>query len=518
MTEPAAIGPRERRILLIASLVSSLVMLDSNVVAVALPTISRSLGGDFADMQWVITAYVLPFAALLLAAGSFADRVGRRRSALIGQALFALASLGCGLATTPLMLNLSRALQGAGASLLLTAALAIINHSFQGPARARAYAFWGASLGIAITCGPIIGGVIASAFGWQWAFLINLPVCALLITATLKVIPESRDPEATRLDYAGVATFSSGLFLLTWAVIDGNALGWLAPAVLWRIGGGAALLALFVVVERRQARPMVDFALLHSPAFLGAAFAMLGYAGGAQVMIFYLPLFLQNAYGFAPVVAGLAMLPFALPMFLVPRLGARLAWPSRSLLCLGLGISALADSAMALLATGRVSYLPFALAMVLAGIGAGLLNGETAKALQGALPPERSGMASGVSATTRFSGLLFGVAGLGAMLISVMAARFAAAAQDWGLAPSVLLLAAKRFSAGDAAAALQSLPEALRGVAGDAMRQAFDAGFGAAAWTAAAVALTALLLTRWLMPGARPEGTAPAAMLVVPGE
>jgi hypothetical protein len=261
---------------------------------------------------------------------------------------------------------------------------------------------------------------------------------------------------------------------------------------------------------------MVDFDLFRSNNFLGTGFAMVGYAAGAQVMIFYLPLYLQNAYGFAPVVAGVAMLPFALPMFLVPHFGAKLGWPSRSMLCAGLSITAVANACMALLATGRVTYLPFATAMVLAGIGAGVLNGETAKAMQGAVPPQRSGMASGLSGTTRFSALLFGVAGLGAMLITVMADRFVRAAAPWGLDPSTALLAAKRFSAGDANAAMQMLPDGIRAAAGDALRQAFDAGFGAAAWTAAGVAVTALLLTRWLMPSVL--ASAEPTLLVVPGE
>ncbi|HEX4496550.1 MAG TPA: MFS transporter [Thermoanaerobaculia bacterium] len=510
---------RQRSILLIASLVSSLVMLDSNVVAVALPTIATSLGADFADMQWVITAYVLPFAALLLAAGSFGDKVGRRKAALLGQAIFAAASLSCGVATTPLMLNLSRALQGVGASLLLTAALAIINHSFQGAARARAYAFWGACLGIAITCGPIVGGLISSLFGWHWAFLINLPICAALIVGTFKVIPESRDPEAKRLDYAGVATFSSGLFLLTWAVIDGNALGWTAPAVLLRAAGGAALLAAFVAVERAQARPMVDFSLLRTGDFLGSTFSMIGYAGGAQVMIFYLPLFLQNAFGFAPARAGVAMLPFALPMFLVPRAGARLAsrLSSRSILCLGLGTTAAANLLMAFLAGGRVSYLPFAVAMALAGSGAGLLNGETAKAMQSALPPQRAGMASGISGTVRFSALLFGVAGLGAVLLAATGRGFAAAASRWGLDTSAALGLARRFAAGDVSGVARILPAVLRDAGGTALRQAFESGFAVAASTAAGVALATLALT-WLLMPAEERALGSEPILAVPGE
>jgi EmrB/QacA subfamily drug resistance transporter len=520
---PAASLERgQRAILLVASLVSSLVMLDTNVVAVALPSIAHALHAGFADMQWVVTAYMLPFAALLLAAGSLCDRYGRRRVVVAGQAIFVVASLLCGVAVSPLMLNLSRALQGVGASLLLTAALAIINHSFQGAARARAYAFWGACLGIAITGGPIVGGVISSLVGWHWVFLINLPIGAVLITATLRVIPESRDADAVRLDYAGVATFSSGLFLLTWAAIDGNTLGWLAQAVLLRIAGGLALLAAFVAVERWQARPMVDFSLFRSRAFVGSAFAMVGYAAGAQVMLFYLPVFLQNAYGLAPARAGIAMLPFALPMFLVPRFAARFSGhrSPRALLCLGLGTSAAANAAMALLATGGAGYLPFAVAMAAAGTGAGLLNGETAKAMQGAIPPQRAGMGSGLAGTTRFSGLLSGVAGLGAVLVASAGAHFLREAPRWRLDPAVALGLVKRFAAGDVAGAVQALPPGIGEGAEAALRHAFNAGFGAAAWTAAGVALGALVLTRLLMPGREAHaghGTG-ALHLVPPGE
>jgi len=492
---------QQRMILIVIALVSSLVMLDSNVVAVALPTIAVSLNADFADVQWVITAYVLPFAALLLAAGSFGDKAGRRRSAVIGMVLFGVSSLACGLAVTPLMLNLARAVQGVGASLLLTASLAVINHTFSGAERARAYAFWGASLGVAITCGPIIGGVISSVFGWSWAFLINVPICAVLIFATLKVVPESWDPDAKGLDFAGIFSFSAGLFLLTWAVIDGNTLGWLAPAVLWRIFGGVVLLFVFVVVERRQVNPMVDFAMFRSANFGGAAAAMVGYAAGAQVMIFYLPLYLQNAYGFAPMTAGISMLPFALPMFLVPRLGARLTWPSRSVLSLGLSITVVGNALMALLSGASASYPIFAVAMIVAGTGAGILNGETAKALQSALPANRSGVASGIASTIRFTTLLFGVAALGAVLVSSMFRVFDPIAQRMGLTEEAAIDLARRFSAGDAGSALAHLPGSLRGEVGTALRTAFESGFAAAAWVAVGVAAITLALTWLLMAG-----------------
>nr|GFB98710.1 hypothetical protein [Tanacetum cinerariifolium] len=263
---------------------------------------------------------------------------------------------------------------------------------------------------------------ISSVFGWSWAFLINVPICAVLIFATLKVVPESRDPDAKGLDYAGIFSLSAGLFLLTWAVIDGNTLGWLAPAVLWRIFGGVVLLFVFVVVERRQ-----------------------------------------NAYGFAPMTAGISMLPFALPMFLVPRLGARLTWPSRSVLSLGLSITVVGNALMALLSGASASYPIFAVAMIVAGTGAGILNGETAKALQSALPANRSGR--------------------------------------MGLTEEAAIDLARRFSAGDAGSALAHLPGSLRGEVGTALRTAFESGFAAAAWVAVGVAAITLALTWLLMAG-----------------
>jgi EmrB/QacA subfamily drug resistance transporter len=286
----------KRRILIAASLVTSLSMLDSNIVAVSLPSIARTLGAGFADIEWVISAYMLSFAALLLAAGSYADRRGRKRATLIGLAVFAVASDLCGLAQSTLVLDLGRVLQGIGASLLVPAGLAIINHAFAAPERAKAYAFWGACLGVALTSGPIVGGVVTELFGWRWAFLINLPICTVLVTAIAAFVDESRDHEAERLDYAGILTFSAGLFLLIWALIDGNALGWAARPITERFVGAAALLVAFVFVELVQKRPMVDFILFAQPTFLGSAFATLGYAASAQVMIFYLPLFLQNAF------------------------------------------------------------------------------------------------------------------------------------------------------------------------------------------------------------------------------
>jgi EmrB/QacA subfamily drug resistance transporter len=499
---------RKSLVLVTMGLISSLIMLDSNIVAIALPSIARSLGAAFTEIEWVVSAYILTFAALLLAAGSYADKHGRKLAMLIGIAIFTVASGICGLATSALMLNLARALQGVGASLLLTASLAIINHTFVGVERGRAYAFWGACLGVAITCGPIIGGVITTLFGWRWAFLMNLPICAALFVMACFVVEESADHEAERLDYAGILTFSVGLFFLIWSLIDGNNLGWTSSGILVRQGIAAVMLIGFYFIEARQRRPMVDFSLFRRPTFLGSAFAMLGYAGGAQVLIFFLPLLLQNAYGFAPAMAGLAMLPFALPMFLTPRLGAGLAsvYSGRTLLSVGLAITTAGDLMLYVLSAMHASYPWFACGMLIAGTGAGLLNSETAKVMQGAVPPQRAGMASGLSATTRFVGLLVGVAALGAVLSLGVNRRFVASDAVRGLDPSLVASAARRVASGD----LNSVIDILGGSAQAGIRHAasiaFAGGFADASLVASLIALISCVLTFGLV---RAADTAP---------
>jgi EmrB/QacA subfamily drug resistance transporter len=491
-------------------------MLDSNVVAISLPAVARSLGATFGEIQWVVSAYILTFAALLLAAGAFADRYGRKRATLAGLVTFTVASAFCGLATSALMLNIARAFQGVGASLLLTAALAVINHAFSGKERGRAYAFWGACLGIAITTGPIIGGVITSFLGWRWAFLVNLPVCTVLIVQTLRVIEESRDHEAKRLDFAGIGTFSFGLFFLTWGLIDGNALGWTSTAILGRLIAASCLLALFVVVELRQERPMVDLGLFRRPTFLGSTFAMLGYAGASQVMIFYLPLYLQNSYGFEPARAGLAMLPFALPMFLTPRVASNIAgrYSGRAVLTTGLVIAFLGNLLLGACAANEGGYGFFVVGMTVAGIGAGLLNGETAKVMQGAVPPQRAGMASGLSATARFTGLLVSVAGLGCLLSSVAVRGFTPSAEKLGLSADLAQSVARRILSGDLTGAIPLVPANVRPGLQALGTTVFAQGFAAASVAAATVAAICAILT-FVLVRASDTSTSPSQAEVV---
>jgi len=506
------ISGRRFRVLLCASGMCFMIMLDSNIVAVSLPSIARDLDAAFSDIEWVVSAYVLTFAALLMPSGALADRIGRRRIALVGLSVFTLSSLLCGLAPGALILNMARAVQGIGAALQLSAALAILGHEFRGSDRARAFGFWGTVIGVAVALGPLVGGVITSSFGWRWAFLVNVPIGAVLVVLTVAVVEESRDPDAVRLDLAGMVLFGGGLFCLVWVLIDGNAAGWSSRPILLKLAAAIALFILFVVAERAQMRPMVDFSLFRRRTFLGASVAMLGFASSAQVMMTYLPLYLQNAFGLGAAAAGFGMLPFALPLFFCPRIAAALAerTSGRTLLAIGLAIVALGNIATAALIAANGTYAAIAIGMVVTGCGAGLLNGETAKVSMSVIPPERGGMASGIGGTLRFVGLVTGITGLGAVLASETQLHFVRAIASLDLSGSLAGRAqfmVSRIISGDISGVVDKVVPAARGAMIDVSRGSFAAGFTIVLVVAGGIATLAALLTVILVSAAE---TAPA--------
>src|ERR1700761_6066399 len=367
---------RKLRMLLCCAGAPFLIMLDTNIVAVSLPSIARDLRGGFTDVEWVVSAYILPFAALLMPAGAVADRLGRRRMLVVGLSIFTIASLICGAAPNLAVLNGARALQAVGSALQLTASLAAISHGFEAHERARVFAIWGTVMGMAPPLGPIVGGLVTSYLGWRWAFYITLPLGAGLITLAITSVAESRDPQASRLDYPGIVLFGTGLFGIVWALIDANNVGWGSAATIVKLALGAALLVAFVFAERLHPRPMIDLSIFRDPTVVGAAVAMLGYAAAAQVMMTILPLYLQDAFDQTPATAGLAMLPFALPLLIGPSVGGKLAarMSSRAILSFGLALVALGDAVAAVAVLADLGYWAAAFGMFATGSGAGLLN------------------------------------------------------------------------------------------------------------------------------------------------
>jgi EmrB/QacA subfamily drug resistance transporter len=497
----ASLTPKAARfVLLTCSATCALITLDTNVVAVALPSIARDFHAGFADVEWVVSAYMVAFAACLLPAGALADRVGRKRMLIAGLAAFLLASLGCGLAPSALTLNIARAAKGVGAAMLLTSALAIIANTFhEGAARARAWAVWGSCMGVSTTIAPLVGGVITQWMGWRWIFLLNLPICAVLAWCAWRGIRESRNPHAGAIDWFGSTLFAAALALGIWALIGTQAVGWSDWRTEARLAACAVLLVVFVRVQRVRAHPMIDLALFRQPRLIAAVLAMFGYAACAQVMMTFLPLYLQNAFGLPAVRAGLGMLPFAIAMIIGPSVGARLARrvPGMTLLTLGLATIGAGNLLTALFA-GMSSYPLIGIGMIVTGLGAGVLNGDTQKAIMACVPAHRTGMASGISTTTRFTAIVTAVGVLGAVLATrTQHALELHAAVSAPLRNTLDATFLSRVLAGDLAHA----GAASENIA-DLARMSFASGFSAAQAVAGACALC-IAMAVWLLAGRR---------------
>jgi hypothetical protein len=371
----------------------------------------------------------------------------------------------------------------------------VIGHAFHGEQeRARVWAFWGTVMGLTMVCSPLIGGVISRWFGWRWAFFVNLPVCAGLALAVLRRVPESRGAVQRTLDLPGIVLFAAAMFAFTWTLISGPAQGWTSLAVLARAAAALALFALFLATERRVRAPMLDLSLFAQRRFVGAVAAMLAYAACAQVMASLLPLYLQNARGATALEAGVGMLPFALAM-LLPMAGRRLAafMAGYRILTLGLAVVAAGNLVMAWSASMPGNRLLDVIGMAILGAGGGLLNGETQKAIMGTIPPERAGMASGISTTSRFCGILLGFAGIGAVLAGGVRSALLAGLPQAGvrIAPDMV----ERMVAGDTGA----LPAGLAGL----LRRSFESGFAHGFLAAAVAAAMASAIVAGCMRDAR---------------
>ncbi|MET4030410.1 EmrB/QacA subfamily drug resistance transporter [Bradyrhizobium sp. JR7.2] len=476
-------------------------VLDTNVVAIVLPTITRDLSASFAEVEWVVSTYVLCFASMLLPAGAIADRFGRRKVFLIGIGAFAVASLLCGVAPSAMALYLARAVQGVGAAFLLAPALAIIGHTFHHEAeRNRAWAIWGGTMGLTMVLAPIIGGAIAYMLGWRWAFYVNLPICILLAVAVALFMDESRDTDAGQLDPAGILLFSASMFGLTWGLINGQANGWNSVGTVSGFIAGALALTAFIVVESIQHRPMLDLKLFRVRRFVCAVWAMFAYASCAQVMASLLPLFLQNGLGRSPLAAGFAMLPFALTMLIFPYVGRRYGrhLSSSQMLPLGLSVVGLGNVLVSLGAHFEAWSIVI-LGMLVLGSGGGLLNGETQKAIMSVVPRERAGMASGISTTSRFAGILLGFAVLSGILATVTRSLLTNTSCS-GVQPCGYSQAfADAVVAGDLPQAVTGATSMVRDLAITQAKLAYSSAFAAALLAAAVMAVISALVLYLLM-------------------
>jgi EmrB/QacA subfamily drug resistance transporter len=394
-----------------------MLLLDITIVVVALPRIQRQLHASLTGLQWVVDAYALTLAALILTAGALSDRYGRRLLFMVGVLVFTTASLLCGLAWDIAALDAARSLQGIGGAALFATALALIGHEYRGPERAGAIAIWGATVGAAVASGPLVGGILTDALGWRWVFFVNVPVGAFAMVVALRKIGESRDEQAVRADIWGLLTFSTALFLVVFGVLRGNDSGWTSALILAALIGGGALLVVFVLIELMQERPMLDVGLFRQPAFVGVSVATFCIGAGMFALFPYLSIYLQDVLGYSPLGAGLRFLPLTAFVFAVPLATRKLAGraPLRILLATGLALVAVALLLMHGL-TARSHWTALLAGLIVAGIGIGLANPAIAAAALRTVDPSRTGMASGINNAFRLGGVAMGVAALGAIL------------------------------------------------------------------------------------------------------
>src|SRR5919206_1242103 len=401
-----------------------MLLLDITVVNVALPDIARDLHSSFSDLQWVVDAYALSLASLMLTAGSLADLLGRRTIFIAGLGVFTLASLLCGLSASPLELNLARALQGVGGAAMFATSLALIAQSFHGRDRGTAFGIWGATIGAAVAVGPLVGGALTEGIAWEAIFFVNIPIGIAAIAAALRFVVNVRDPDATGVDWAGLVTFSSGLFFLVFALVRGNVEGWGSTLIVAFLAAAAALLAAFLVVELRQSRPMLDLSLFRKPAFAGASIVAFVLSAAMFAMFLYLTLYVQNSLGLSPFSAGLKFLPLTLVSFTVAPIAGRLSahLPVRALMGAGLALVGCGLLLMSGL-DAHSEWTALLAGFIVAGAGIGMVNPALASTAVSVVAPQRAGMASGINNTFRQVGIATGIAGLGALFEHLLSTR-----------------------------------------------------------------------------------------------
>jgi EmrB/QacA subfamily drug resistance transporter len=467
-----------------------MLLLDVTIVVVALPDIQTSLRAGFSDVQWVVDAYALTLAALLLTSGVLADRYGRRRLFVIGLTIFTLGSLLCGLARDPLMLVLSRSGQGIGGAIMFATSLALLGNSFRGKDRGVAFGVWGAITGVAVALGPVLGGVITSGIGWRGIFLVNVPVGVGALAVTAWRVEESRAPHPAPPDLAGFVLLTAGLGGLVYGLIRSGQYGWSDAGVIASLACGAVALAAFVLAERRVAHPMFDLSLLRTPTFCGGSIAAFTMNASLFAMFLYLVLYLQDILGYSALGTGVRLLIVSGTIFLASAVSGRLSErvPVRWLIGPGLALVGIGLFLMAGL-SGASAWTHLIPGFVVAGLGSGLVNPPLAATAIGVVAPQRAGMASGVNSTFRQVGIATSVAALGTIFTSAMernlAATLARVPVLAGTAPRI----AASVSQGGVGRLLASLPPAVRGQAATAIRSGFAAGMNDILIVTGAVAL-----------------------------
>ena len=396
-----------------------MLLLDGTIVNIAIPSILTAFQTGFSEVEWVMNAYLLVFAVLLITTGRLGDLYGRKLVFVIGLCLFTLASLACGLAPGVGWLIGFRAVQGLGGAMMMPNTLSIIANVFPPGERGKAMGFWGGVSGISLALGPSLGGLLTEAASWRWIFFINVPLGVVLLGFALRYIPESTDPRSVKqIDYPGVAVLTASLFALTFALIEGQKYGWTSGLILGLFAGAVVGFLVFVWVQRRQVQPLMDLVLFKNRTFSVTNLVALLLSFGMMGVFFLLPVFLQAILGYSAVKAGLVMTPLAAIVIvasptagaLSDRLGAK--W----LMFVGMLITALGFYLTRRVMVTHGSWPSLVLPFIISGFGIGMVMPPSTSAVMGAVRAERAGQASGVLSSVRQIGSVLGIAVMGAVL------------------------------------------------------------------------------------------------------
>jgi EmrB/QacA subfamily drug resistance transporter len=410
----------KRGTLAVVCLATAVLMLDIAVVNTALPHIAKDLNAGLGGVQWVVDAYTLALASVVLTAGSIADRLGRKRVFSAGLVLFTVSSIACAMAGSIEILDVSRGVQGLGGALMFATSLSLLAQAFpQTDERVKALAAYGASIGAAFAVGPLVGGALTSAFGWQAVFLVNVPLGIVGMVGTARYVRESRDKDARGLDWWGQATLSSALFLLVLALLRGNEDGWASAPIVAELAAAAVLFAAFIAVQRRVKFPMLPLGLFRRPDFSGAQVAAFAISGSFFALFLYTTLYLQNILGLSAIEAGLVYMPGTLVMFVVSGLSAQLASKVAPGAMIAGGLAMVAAGLAMFLNVGvDSSWTALMPGLLVASVGTGMFNPAVSAVALGSAPQHMSGLAAGVNDTFRQAGIAVGVAAFGAMIPS----------------------------------------------------------------------------------------------------
>lgn len=419
-TAPAAARRTKTLVILIAvGLASMMLPWTVTGTAVALPHMATDLSANVSGTQWVLNAYNVAFAACLLAAGSLADRFGRRRVMVTGVIVYVLTSLVCALANNILLIDIARAVQGVGAAGVLSAGAAVLAATFEGPMRARAFGVLGTSFGFGLAAGPLAAGALVQVANWRAFFLINALVGVVVIALSPK-IKESLNPNAGRVDWGGMVTFSASLVLLTYGFVEGPAAGWASPFTVGAFVLAVLFMVGFVLVERSVQHPMFDLSLFKRPTFVAVVSQPFTIVFGFVILVTYLPPYFQGFGGHDSGTAGLLELPMMLPVLILPLLTGFIASriPIRVILAVGSLLIAI-GSILLITLQPHSSLVAILVPLLVFGLGVGAAFGVMDNAAVSVVPVERVGMASGIFNTMRITGETVAVAGAAALLSSL---------------------------------------------------------------------------------------------------